>query len=159
MRKYGFENFFIQEIEEVENEKLNERESYWIKYYNSIIPFGYNMTFGGEGSTKIDYQQVYDLWDSGKSIPEISKLLNCSIVQLRAILSTYNNYSADKNNERVRLLSCKTVGQYDKETGELIHIYQSIKEAAQSVGVDRSCISRCCSGQKKSSKGYIWKFI
>ena len=47
MRKHGIENFYVLEIEECPNEKLNEREIYWIKYYNSYN-VGYNMTKGGQ---------------------------------------------------------------------------------------------------------------
>ena len=36
MRKYGIDNFSIQKIEEVPDEKLNEREQYWIEHYDSF---------------------------------------------------------------------------------------------------------------------------
>ena len=58
-RKYGIDNFIIEEVEERDNSMLNDREVYWINTYNSIMPNGYNMTFGGEGSIKIDYNLVY----------------------------------------------------------------------------------------------------
>jgi group I intron endonuclease len=46
MRKYGFNNFIIEEIEnQIPQEKLNEREIFWIKELNPP----YNMTDGGEG--------------------------------------------------------------------------------------------------------------
>ena len=158
-RKYGFNNFIVEEIEEVENSLLNNREIYWINFYNSIIPNGYNMTFGGEGSIKIDYELVYKLWDEGKSISQIAKILNHSIAQLKTILSNYDNFDINENNQRTIDATKKRVGQYDKNTNTLIAIYDSIKDAANTVNVDRSCISRCCSGKKKSSRGYIWRFI
>lgn len=43
--KYGIENFEFSIIEETENP--NEREKYWIQYYNSFEN-GYNMTEGGD---------------------------------------------------------------------------------------------------------------
>lgn len=52
----------------------------------------------------------------------------------------------------------KPVGQYAKE-GELIKIYPSIGEAARQMGVDRSCIGKCCIGKYKTIAGHIWKFI
>lgn len=159
MRKYGIEKFQIQQVEEVDNSILNEREKYWIEFYNSIIPSGYNMTFGGEGSIKIDYNLVYNLWDDGNSIAQISKILNHSISQLKTILLNYKNFSIEENNKRTINATKKRVGQYDKNTQKLITIYDSIKDAAKAVNVDRSCISRCCSGKKKSSRGYIWRFI
>ena len=46
MRKLGRENFYVEILEECEKEKLNEREIYWIQYYNSYKE-GYNGTEGG----------------------------------------------------------------------------------------------------------------
>lgn len=43
----GKENFYYEILEEnIPN--YNEREQYWIKQYNSIVPNGYNLTEGGE---------------------------------------------------------------------------------------------------------------
>lgn len=49
--KYGFENFTIEEIDTANTlEELNEKEKYWIKYYNSTdLNYGYNLTPGGDG--------------------------------------------------------------------------------------------------------------
>lgn len=44
INKYGIGNFSFEEIEETEN--YNEREQYWISYYNTTNPdFGYNTDF------------------------------------------------------------------------------------------------------------------
>jgi group I intron endonuclease len=47
IEKYGVENFQFDIIEECSLEKLNERETYWIKYFNSIQD-GYNLSEGGD---------------------------------------------------------------------------------------------------------------
>lgn len=44
--KYGQDNFKVEVIELCPPEKLNEREVYWIKYYDTFKN-GYNMTPGG----------------------------------------------------------------------------------------------------------------
>lgn len=49
MKKYGIDNFSFDVIELCEKKILSEREIYWINYYNSIYPYGYNLTYGGEG--------------------------------------------------------------------------------------------------------------
>ena len=57
IRKYGIEQFSFEIIEECSNEKLNEREVYWIKYYNPE----YNQTIGGNYKIipqKLTEQQV-----------------------------------------------------------------------------------------------------
>ena len=44
IRKYGKENFIIEEIDSADNQnELNEKEQYWIRYYDSISN-GYNET-------------------------------------------------------------------------------------------------------------------
>lgn len=49
MRKYGIDNFKMEIIEGPTSD-YNEREKYWISYYNSFLDKnkGYNMTPGGE---------------------------------------------------------------------------------------------------------------
>lgn len=48
-RKYGLENFTFEIIEQCDKTQLNEREKYWIKYYDSYND-GYNSTLGGDGA-------------------------------------------------------------------------------------------------------------
>ena len=47
--KYGEDNFEIELIEEIDSELLDEREMYWIEFYNSNnLDYGYNLTQGGK---------------------------------------------------------------------------------------------------------------
>lgn len=48
INKYGKEHFWMEILEE-QIENYNEREIYWIAYYNSVRPNGYNISVGGEG--------------------------------------------------------------------------------------------------------------
>lgn len=52
MEKYGQQNFIYEIIEECPQTQLNEREKFWIKYYNSYKD-GYNRTCGGTGMQPI----------------------------------------------------------------------------------------------------------
>lgn len=55
MNHYGYDNFYIEQVEEVDNKKLNAREKYWIRFFNSNNPmFGYNMTKGGDGGDTLN---------------------------------------------------------------------------------------------------------
>jgi len=51
IRKYGTQSFLMELIEEALNQQiLNDREQYWIEFYNTLDPkIGYNMTKGGTG--------------------------------------------------------------------------------------------------------------
>lgn len=84
MQKYGKDNFTYTIIEECTVEQLDEREVYWIKYYNTYEGDGYNMTPGGEnrkgeanGHSKITEAEVREIRDMyNKHIPfrEVYKL-------------------------------------------------------------------------------------
>ena len=67
IRKYGKENFSWEIIEECSKEELDNKEIYWISYYNSYKN-GYNQTTGGEcthgngiKSTKEQVSKIRDL--------------------------------------------------------------------------------------------------
>ena len=77
IRKYGEKQFYIELLETVPYEQLNERERYWIKQYDSYY-HGYNSTFGGDSSNCINYDDIKQLWDQGYSRVEISDKLNLS---------------------------------------------------------------------------------
>ena len=50
IRKYGKENFIVEEIDQAESKnELNLLEIQYIKQYNSLAPNGYNTSTGGEG--------------------------------------------------------------------------------------------------------------
>ena len=48
IQKYGVDNFIWEVIEKCKKSELDERESYWIEYYDSFNK-GYNCTKGGDG--------------------------------------------------------------------------------------------------------------
>lgn len=48
--KYGLDNFKIEVVELCKPEEMNEKEIYWIQYYDSFKN-GYNMTLGGQNLT------------------------------------------------------------------------------------------------------------
>jgi hypothetical protein len=50
--KYGSYNFKFRVLEECTDDKVNERETYYIEKYNTAEGKGYNCTYGGEGVTK-----------------------------------------------------------------------------------------------------------
>jgi group I intron endonuclease len=53
IKKYGKENFKKEILEECNStEMLDEREKYWIFYFNATGKDGYNITSGGYGNTK-----------------------------------------------------------------------------------------------------------
>lgn len=50
MRKYGFDNFTYEIIiddDTLTDDELNQLEQYYIEFYNTCMPNGYNMNYGG----------------------------------------------------------------------------------------------------------------
>lgn len=78
--KYGKENFKIEEIDNASTiEELNIKEEYWIKFYNTIAPNGYNLTSGGNSKLATEetkrkmsqnYEDNIELWEK---VSEASK--------------------------------------------------------------------------------------
>lgn len=91
IRKYGEDKFYIEPLEEnVPIEKLNEREQYWIQFFDSYQN-GYNSTLGGDGIRSINYNLIYEYWLQGYNITDISKM--CSIGRdtvSRVLRGSYN---------------------------------------------------------------------
>lgn len=48
IRKYGQINFQIEILQECSVENIDEKEKYYIKYYNTLVPNGYNILSGGQ---------------------------------------------------------------------------------------------------------------
>lgn len=56
IRKHGVENFKLEILEKCETlEQLNEREPYWIAFFNCIYPNGYNLVSGGNNAIPSDF--------------------------------------------------------------------------------------------------------
>lgn len=91
--KYGIENFDVDKIEEIECDKLDEREIYWIAYYDSFKN-GYNATLGGDGKiytwTDNQYEEIRSLYLSGFTTKKIAELFNVSAYTITGILKSMN---------------------------------------------------------------------
>lgn len=73
IRKHGEENFYPELLEKVDIKNLNERERYWIKYYDSYYN-GYNSTLGGDQPYRINQEEIKNLWESGLHLAEIARI-------------------------------------------------------------------------------------
>lgn len=104
IRKYGKENFTIELIEEVETNKLDEREVYWISFYDSYNK-GYNCTLGGQnGATRkcklswIEENEVIEAKYLGFSIKEIEEVYGIDRTSVHNIFKRHNLKMPNKRN-------------------------------------------------------------
>jgi len=57
--KYGIDSFTYETQEECSEDIINERESYWIEFYNSMDRFcGYNIDYGGKKNAMSDEHKL-----------------------------------------------------------------------------------------------------
>ena len=103
IRKIGEENFYIEPLEEVEIEFLDEQEIYWISKYNSYEN-GYNSTRGGQL-----YHQIIDTellkqielkWNQGLNQRQIASELNIPIDKVNHYISHCKNISSEEKRQR-----------------------------------------------------------
>ena len=110
INKYGKSNFTIEVIEEVESTNLNDRERYWIRYYDSYNN-GYNSTEGGQDGIKLfknlDTESIVREYKSGKSLREIGRLFNVDKQTIKDLLV--------RNNINLRTTRTYKLSQKDRE--------------------------------------------
>ena len=131
MRELGIDNFWYEIIEsQVEN--YNERERYWIKYYNCKEPNGYNKTDGGEWTfiinsgvnspqalikTEEELNSIlYDILNTDKKMKDIAAEHNLTLKTISAI-NRGTSYHNDKFNYPLRV---RAIDNLDFDLDELM---------------------------------------
>lgn len=140
IRKYGLENFDFKIIEECDKDLLDEREKYWIKYYDSFFN-GYNQTFGGESGCRLDKSVLIKI---------LYLLKNTNLIQKEIALQ------CNISEEMVQGIN---TGRYWNDGGE--YPIRKPKEAKKSYCVDCGCEifrgatrCKCCESKRKKEISY-----
>lgn len=78
--KYGKENFVCEQIDSANSlEELNQKEKYWIKFYNSTDKnIGYNLTEGGDGGNTYMFKSKEEMDEIKQKISIANKGKNNS---------------------------------------------------------------------------------
>jgi hypothetical protein len=157
-KKYGTkkyrERFKLIKIEFCSLELLDEKEIYWIKYYNTYND-GLNLTEGG--SVNISKNNI-----KGKSFPQKNKKLKGQkkSIETKRLISESMKGKPVSNLclEKSKKARMKPVLQYDLE-GNFIKEWECGKKACISLGFNNvDGISACCIGKQKTAFGFVWKF-
>ena len=90
IRKYGKENFSFSIIEECSTEALNEKEIYWIRYYQSNQKeYGYNLSDGGNSKYSRIMTSGTNISSRKEKILEIQDLLIHTDIPIKEIAKQY----------------------------------------------------------------------
>lgn len=186
IKKYGRENFTKEILEYCSTaEQTDEREIYWIEFYNSRdSEVGYNLARGGRSRGKVRKKGEYKHSEVALRKIKESALLRKGKPSWNVGLK-YNDEQkrnfhkpkseAHKANLRGRKISDKTIEAIKKantgrisynrkpvlqlsKDGTIIKEWDYITEITKKLGLRASDIARCCKGINKSCGGYKWQY-
>lgn len=159
LKKYGEGRFSFEVVDTASSiESLNEKEKYWIGFYDCKTPNGYNQCDGG-GNT-IGYHHS----DSSKDKMRVAKE--------NAFCGTGNPFYGRKHSDEAKLKMSQSrkgrtltnewkakIGKglqkrvINLDTGE---VFESVKDAAERYGLQATHITRVCKGKRKTTGGFRW---
>lgn len=173
--KYGEENFQESVLEECDNNKLDEREKFWINYFDSYNN-GYNATIGGKNTltSKPINQKVskYSLegyyictFNTAREAAEAVKVdvsnirRNCSgdTKTCAGFRWAWGDSKEDLPSIIPEKIKGRIVQQFSKDW-ELIGEYKNMTEASRATGISYMGIYNTCKGKQKTAGGFYWAF-
>lgn len=110
--KYGIDNFIIEQLEEVPENKEDEREQYWIAKLNTYNE-GYNATLGGDGQSRIDKAKVLELYHQGYNNSQIASILGHERANISRIIKSFGLSSQFSAKKKVTLQKDKITLSFD----------------------------------------------
>ena len=167
MKKYGIENFKVEEVEQCSENIVNEREKYWIEYYGSFHN-GYNATLGGDGKAYLDRQLLIKTYNEIQNIKETAKILNIDAGHLSKILKE-NNIEVKTSQQVINEKYGRALLMLDKNSEKGIQSFISLADAARFIKNQTNSLAdirgmtvhirQAAQGKRKTAYGYKWKFI
>ena len=172
--QYGEENFSFEVLEECSREQLNDRETYWKKYYD---PQTYNLGHTGNVhtmslETREKMRKVMNELNSSLTPEERSRKYGHKKNAGRIWSEEYKKRISDKLKGRpsyIRTEECRkksslknqfrqTIFQFTSE-GKFLRAWPTIVSCIKSnPQLDQGAISSCCLLQQKTTKGYTFRY-
>lgn len=178
IRKYGRENFTVEQLCECLDNDLDDLERYFIDKFNSFNShYGYNLTIGGQDiSTKLnlDENEVIGMYHKLKQVKLTAKYFHCCDKVISNILHK-NGVSIYRTGKVENILNKGK--QFQRGDGikpvkiiELNKSFQSLKDCSQwlidngyskatSMEIARKSLSRCLNGERKTYCKFHFEYI
>lgn len=173
-RKIEEFEFIILEDNIEDKELLNQREEYYIDYYDTIN-MGYN-TYKQSNAVNLhpnpkkvlwydNNQQYVKTFESIVAAEEETGVNACNISHCCNHLQDKTSqgwFRFEDDNTPLRIPErCGTshrVQKLDPFTREVLHTYDSLKQAEETEGIIKGYLSFVCNGSKYSAKGFLYQF-
>ena len=145
IKKYGKSNFTVEVIEEIDSANLNDRERYWIKYYNSYNN-GYNSTKGGQDGCKpfkdLDVESIIKEYNTGKSLRTLGTIFKVDKQTIKDLLV--------RNNINLRTTKTYKLSQKDrKDIIKDLSLGLSRKEIISKWHISKGYLSQLINGYRR----------
>jgi len=162
LRKYGLSNFNVIVLEEVEDDRLSEREQYWIKKIDCVYPKGYNNTYGGEESFRPSEETKHKISEAlkGRFVGNKNPMYG-TVSPMRGKIGAMKGKK--HSNDTIQKMVKSRTGENSKVARPIICLetgvyFISSKQASEIMGIKRSCLSCALNGKQKTAGGYHWVF-
>ena len=165
--KYGRENFSYYVIEYIYEEdsellekKLAERELYWIQSLNTTDrELGYNLRLDSSGKCIVSDETREKCRESQiERYKDPEQRKTCS----EAAIKAHKDHPDSFENAKIKLAYANRqyrIAQCDKNTGEIIEIFEIIKDIKDKYpDFYLQAIKGCCQGTKNSYRGFRWHY-
>lgn len=179
IQKYGWDNIEHDVIaENLTEDEAKKFEIVLIEKLSCQYPNGYNLTSGGDGVKGFgcfgEKNGMYGKTHSDETRQKISNSRKNKLVGVdnpfygkthseetkKKISDKHKGVKLSKEHiQKIIDSNNKKVYQMDINTGEIINMYNSIKEAAEILNLDRGSISKCCNGERRSVGCFKWIFV
>lgn len=166
--KYGCENFRFYIIELCDIEMLDEREVYYIDFYDTLNrDNGYNLTSGGS-TNKYYSEEVRNKISQALKGHSVSLETRIKVSEHHADVSgenhpMYGRRHSEEAKERMRQVATGRPSARKNLNPvlcvELNIMFDNATDAGKKLNLDSSGILKCCRGERKTCGGYKWAFV
>ena len=186
-KKYGADSFDFEILIECQDDEMNKWEMYYIEKLNTKVPYGYNMTDGGEGMngcsisdetrTKMSEakkgktpwnkgkKNIYSeetkkkmgIKNKGKKLSEDTKKKISKVLKGRKLSEEWKKRISESS---INNKFSKPVLQIDKNTNEIIRVWRNARELQRQFNYNNSSIYKCCQNKPhfNTAYGFKWKY-
>ena len=162
IRKYGFDSLKWEILENcVDSYSLSMAEEWYIRYFGTMVPFGYNMSFGGGSNkgwkmSKESRLKIKQARLGTKQPLSVRRKISKSNLKIQHLIDRNGNKNGMYGRKGINSPTAKKYVITFPDGREKTIV--GIKEFSRIEGLDSSSMVKCAKGKCGSHKGYRCKY-